>query len=89
MTPDEKADRLFQRIAEDRASGQEVLRDLGELERYCTEAYQREKLRNAQSWAEIYFSPRKWQRWGSRENVRGFLLADIDNFRRAVKRTAT
>lgn len=43
----------------------------------CASSEQRSKLKSARSWADIYFSPRKWEKWGSREAVRDFVLGDL------------
>lgn len=43
----------------------------------CTSSEQRSKLMSAKSWANLYFSPKKWEKWGSRERVRDFALGDL------------
>lgn len=68
---------LFDRISKERATKEETLEELQALKFLVSDSYRVEKLGNAIEWAEIYFSPRKWQRWKSRETVRSFLLSDL------------
>jgi hypothetical protein len=69
---------LFDRVAKDRATEQETVKELHDLRfEVKGSSYRREKLNDAIRWAEIYFSPRKWEKWGSREKVRDNLLDEL------------
>ena len=85
MNPQERASNLFQLLSKQTVSEEDVQRELRELEPFCDTVYQQEKLASARNWAEIYFSPRRWERWGSQERVRGFLLQDVSNLGRTFK----
>lgn len=43
----------------------------------CGNADQTRKLRSAKRWAEIFYSPRKWEKWGSHNSVRSFVYQDL------------
>jgi hypothetical protein len=74
---DDRLDKLFHQLAEGRIGGDDAQREIRSLLNLSTHSYQREKLRGALSWSDIYFSPRKWQRWGNQQRVKDFVLADI------------
>ncbi len=88
MDPQERASRLSDMISQERISHAEVLQELQALTLICETDYQREKIADARRWANIYFSPRKWRRWGSREDVRSFLLQDIYRFEMSFRTIA-
>jgi hypothetical protein len=67
---------LFDDIAHHRAYRDEVIKELSALHGEL-QGYKRGKVKRAIEWAEIYYSDRRWKKWGSQDRVRGFLLNSI------------
>ena len=49
-----------------------------------TDAYLREKASTASEFLGIWFSPRKWQRYGSHEQIRHLVLMDVKKLEMAL-----
>lgn len=73
-TSQERLNQLIDQIVKGMVSGDEVERELLALLCMFDNVYYREKIRQAIDWAEIYFSPRKSNRYGGPEKVRRLLL---------------
>ena len=85
ISVEERLSALFDAVSKDRATEQDTLKELRDLKFGLRDSYRKEKLGAAITWAEIYFSPRKLQKWGdSRERVRDFLLDELYKTRMAT-----
>jgi hypothetical protein len=73
MTLDELRDRIF----EDRITKDEVIEALREPLAGTDDSYVCSKLRQAMTWANIYYSTRKWGQGGTHERAKARLIADI------------
>ncbi len=87
----EIADRLsdlFSKVSHGRTTQREVDQELSEILALVNDEYRQEKIRNAIEWSGIYFSPRRWEKWGSPDAVKSFLLSDIYKARTASRTSA-
>jgi hypothetical protein len=82
MNPQERLTLLGARVRKYDIGEDELLRELGNLQRALDglerEANYREKVSAAVEWGKIYLNPLKSEKYsGGREQVRGFLLQDL------------
>jgi len=68
---------LIDKIVNGSAAEDETAQELGELVHAFGDRYYQENIRTATGWAEIYFCPRKSERYGGPDEVRGSLLAGL------------
>ena len=60
---------------------------IGQIMYSQTDAYLREKASTAIEFLGIWFSPRKWQRYGSPEQIRHLVLMDVKKLEMALDRS--
>jgi hypothetical protein len=77
MKTSEQLKLLFDRISKGTISAKEVAWELRENLYAFDNANYRAKITGAMEWAEIYYSPRKANRWGGPDKVCATLLQDI------------
>jgi hypothetical protein len=78
LSIEDRLSALFNGISKERAAKLETVNELRDLEfEVRGDSYGKEKLGAAITWAEIYFSLRKSEKWGGRERVRDFLLDEL------------
>ena len=70
-------DELRERISEDRITQNEVIEALREPLVATHDKYVCSKLKQAITWANIYYSTRKWGQGGTHERAKARLIADI------------
>jgi len=68
---------LIDKIVRWNISEDEITQELHELLNTSGDYYYQENIRTARVWAEIYFCPRKSERYGGPDEVRGSLLAGL------------
>jgi len=68
---------LIDKLVKGSVSEDEVAQELHELLHTFRDSYYQENIRTARVWAEIYFCPRKSERYGGPDEVRGSLLAGL------------
>jgi hypothetical protein len=80
----ERLEKLFTNVSQDRVDQLEIDSELNTLLQGTDDDYTTEKLRNALEWSGIYFSPRRWQKWGDISVMKSFLLGDINKAKLAA-----
>jgi hypothetical protein len=77
MTTKLRLYKIIDKIIMGRISEDEISQELHELLHAFGDCDYQEKIRTATVWAEIYFCPRKSERYGGPDEVRGSLLAGL------------
>jgi hypothetical protein len=70
-------EKLFYDLLDEKIGSEELLSELNELIKGCSNVGQMQSLYSAIDWASIYANPRRSHLWGGRATVRACLLKQI------------
>lgn len=73
----DRLSQLINDVSREKKNQREIDAELNSIYQATEFDYVQEKLSSALVWSSIYFSPRRWKKWGDISVVKSFLISDI------------